>query len=163
MNDKIKPALIGGVLIGLLSAIPFVNWVNICCCLWAIVGGVLAAQFYIKTSPIQVSVGEGAMLGALAGVIGGAIYILVGVPVSLLVGTAVKSLLLGFIQNLDPQQVQLIRQQLMTPQSVLGEIVGAFIGAIFLVIFSTIGGLLAIPIFEKRKVGVPPPPPSYGG
>ena len=163
MNDKIKPALIGGVLIGLLSAIPIVNLVNICCCLWAIVGGVLAAQIYIKTSPTQVSVGEGAMLGAIAGVIGGAIYVVVGVPVTLLVGTSIKTLLLGFVENLDPRQAQLIRQQIMAPQTVVGEVVRAFIGAIFLVIFSTIGGLLAIPIFEKRKAGVPPPPPSYGG
>ena len=163
MNDKIKPAVIGGVVLGLLSIIPIVNWVNICCCLWAILGGALAAHLYIKNSPTQVSVGEGAMLGAMAGAVGGVIAVVVGVPVNLLVGTAVQSLLFSFVQNVDPRQADMIRQQMMAPQTIVGEIVRGIIGAIFLVIFSTIGGLLAIPIFEKRKAGAPPPPPSYGG
>ena len=159
MNDKIKPAAIGGVIVGLLSVIPIVNWVNFCCCLWAIVGGGLAAHFYIKSSPTQVSVGEGAMLGALAGVIGGLIYLVLGVPVNLLVGRAVAELFINFAENFNPQ----LRDQILAPQNVVGEIVRGFIGAIFLVAFSTVGGLLAIPIFEKRKVAVPPPPPqSYG-
>src|SRR5437588_622051 len=51
MNDKMKPALIGGVILGILSAIPFVNIPNICCCAWAIVGGIIAANIYIKNSP----------------------------------------------------------------------------------------------------------------
>jgi hypothetical protein len=162
MNDKIKPAVIGGVVLGLLSVIPIVNWVNFCCCLWAIAGGVLAAQLYIKNSPTQVSVGEGAMLGAIAGVIGGAIYVVVGVPVNLLVGGAVAGLFMSLAENFNPEQADMIRRQMMAPQNIVGEIVRGFIGAIFLVIFSTVGGLLAIPIFEKRKAGAPPPPPSYG-
>jgi hypothetical protein len=44
MNDKLKPAIIGGVVLGLLSVIPFVNFANACCCLWAIVGGLLATS-----------------------------------------------------------------------------------------------------------------------
>jgi hypothetical protein len=162
MNDKIKPAAIGGVLLGLLSVIPIVNWVNFCCCLWAIVGGALAAQLYIKNSPTPVSVGEGAMLGAIAGVIGGVISLVVGIPVNLLVGQAVAGLLVNVAGSIDPQQAEALRQQIMAPQNIVQEIIRGFIGAIFLVIFSTVGGLLAIPIFEKRKVGAPPPPPSYG-
>jgi len=162
MNDKIKPAAIGGVIVGLLSVIPIVNWVNFCCCLWAIVGGALAAHFYIKSSPTQVPVGEGAMLGAIAGVIGGIIYVVLGVPVNLLVGTATAELLIKFASSVNPQQAEMLRQQMLAPQNIITTIVQSIIGAIFLVIFSTIGGLLAIPIFEKRKVGVPPPPPGYG-
>ena len=42
MNNKLKPALIGGVVLGILSVIPFVSAANLCCCLWAILGGMLA-------------------------------------------------------------------------------------------------------------------------
>jgi hypothetical protein len=162
MNDKLKPAVIGGAVLGLLSVIPIVNWVNFCCCLWAIVGGLLAAQLYIKNSPTQVSVGEGAIVGAIAGVVGGAIYVIIGLPVNLLTGRAVAELFINLASNIDARQADLLRQQMLTPQNIVGEIVRGFIGAIFLVIFSTVGGLLAIPIFEKRKAGAPPPPPSYG-
>src|SRR5437764_1071229 len=82
MNDKMKPALIGGVILGILSAIPFVNIPNICCCAWAIVGGIIAANIYIKNSPAPVRPGDGAVLGAIAGVIGGVINLIVGVPTS---------------------------------------------------------------------------------
>jgi hypothetical protein len=102
------------------------------------------------------------MLGAIAGVIGGVISLVVGIPVNLLVGQAVAGLLVNVAGSIDPQQAEALRQQIMAPQNIVQEIIRGFIGAIFLVIFSTVGGLLAIPIFEKRKVGAPPPPPSYG-
>ena len=161
MNDKIKPAVIGGVVLGLLSVIPIISLGNVCCCLWAILGGVLASHLYIKSSPTPVSVGEGAMLGALAGVVGGAIYIVIGVPIQLLVGTAIASMLLNFVAQYNPGQVEMMRQQMLAGQTVPGTIIRAILGAIILLIFSTLGGLLAVTIFEKRKA-VPPPPPSYG-
>ncbi|PWT90882.1 MAG: hypothetical protein C5B55_09025 [Blastocatellia bacterium] len=161
MNDKIKPAVIGGVVLGLLSVIPIINLGNVCCCLWAILGGVLASHLYIKSSPTPVSVGDGALLGAIAGLIGGAIYVVIGLPIQLLVGTAVANVLLNFVAQYNPGQVEMMRQQMMASQTVAGAIVRTILGAIILAIFSTLGGLIAVTIFEKRK-GAPPPPPSYG-
>ncbi|HZB46508.1 MAG TPA: hypothetical protein VE360_14735, partial [Pyrinomonadaceae bacterium] len=45
-------------------------------------------------------------------------------------------------------------------------IVGVFIGAILVLIFTVIGGLIGAPIFGKGAgpaAPPPPPPPSYGG
>jgi hypothetical protein len=39
-------------------------------------------------------------------------------------------------------------------------IIAGIVGAIVLVILSVLGGLIAVPIFEKRKGDVPPPPPQ---
>src|SRR5918997_5101787 len=86
MNDKMRPAVIGGVVLGVLSAIPFVNMVNMCCCAWAIVGGVLAANMYIKNSTSPVSTGDGAQVGAIAGVVGAVIYLVLGVPLGIMAG-----------------------------------------------------------------------------
>ena len=83
MNNKLKPALIGGVLLGLLSAIPVVNLVNVCCCLWALIGGLLASYLYIKNSPVPASAGDGAILGALAGLVGAVIVVVIGIPIRL--------------------------------------------------------------------------------
>lgn len=164
MNDKLKPALIGGVVLGLLSAIPFVNWVNICCCLWAILGGMLASYLYIKSSPTPASAGDGAILGVLAGLVGAIVSFVIGVPVQLLVGTAINGILIGFIADMNPSQAEMMRQQMMAGQTIAGAIVNGLVGGVFLFIFSIIGGLLGVPIFEKRKGNMtPPPPPSTGG
>ena len=85
MNNKLKPALLGGLIVGLLSAIPFINY---CCCIWAIGGGLLAGMLYIKESPTQVPTGDGAIVGALAGVVGGLIYLIIGLPIAFLFGAA---------------------------------------------------------------------------
>ena len=41
-----------------------------------------------------------------------------------------------------------------------GGVVAGIVGAIVLIILSVLGGLIAVPIFEKRKGDVPPPPPQ---
>lgn len=163
MNNKLKPAIIGGVVLGILSVIPFVNWANICCCLWAILGGLLASHLYVKSSPIRVKAGDGAIVGALAGVVGAAILLFIGIPIDLLVGTAVSNLLADIIANIDPSVARQIRFQTAAGQSVVGVILRSFVVAVLLIIFSTIGGLIGVPIFEKRKDGQPPAPQNFGG
>ena len=50
MNERVQPALWGGVFIGVLSALPIVNFGNCCCCLWVICGGALAAHSASRTA-----------------------------------------------------------------------------------------------------------------
>jgi hypothetical protein len=160
MNNKLKPALIGGVLLGLLSAIPVVNLVNVCCCLWALIGGLLASYLYIKNSPVPASAGDGAILGALAGLVGAVIVVVIGIPISIIAGGITRELLIRLIENVNPGQAEAIRIQMEAGSTIAGAIVNGIILAVLLVIFSTIGGLLGVPIFEKRKGPVPPPPPQ---
>jgi hypothetical protein len=147
MNNKLKPALLGGLIVGFLSAIPFINY---CCCIWGIGGGALAAYLYIKSSPVPVSMGDGAMVGGLAGVVGGIIYLVIGLPIAILFGMAAMT-------------EQLSRSGVELPFSgVLLMIVSGIIGAIFLVVLAVLGGVIGVAIFEKRKGdGLAPPPPTY--
>ena len=148
MNNKLKPALLGGLIVGVLSAIPFINY---CCCIWSIGGGALAAFLYIKSSPVPVKMGDGAMVGGLAGVVGGIIYLVIGLPIALLFGMAAMS-------------EQLSRSGVNLPVSgALLMIVSAIIGAIMLALMATLGGVIGVAIFEKRKDGAAPPPPPAGG
>ena len=166
MNNKVKPALIGGVLLGLLSVIPFVNALNICCCLWAILGGMLASYLYVKNSPVPVTPGDGAIVGALAGVIGAVVSIVLGIPISYAMGPTMRNLMLGLVENMDRQQAELMRRQLeMSGDSIVAVIINALILGFLLLIFSVIGGLIGAALFEKRKGGAtpPPPPPMTGG
>lgn len=153
MNNKLKPALLGGLIVGLpsavLSIVPIANW---CCCIWSIAGGVLAGFLYIKSSQTPVSVGEGAIVGGFAGAVGGIIYLIIALPIALVFGMAMM-------------QAQLAQTGVDIPVSpFLLMILGGIITAIFLAVLATLGGLLAVPIFEKRKGnGVPPPPQDLGG
>jgi len=56
-----------------------------------------------------------------------------------------------------------MRAGVQLPAGVSGLLVfvlyGLFVGLILLVV-TIIGGLISVPIFEKRKDGPPPPPPS---
>ena len=164
MNNKVKPAVIGGVVLGLLSAIPFVNFVNLCCCLWAILGGLLASYLYVKNSPTPANAGDGAIVGAIAGAIGAVIYLVLGIPLAIVSGSAMRAVFINLMASIDPNQADLFRRQVEAQGDIAGVIVQSLIGAVLLLVFAVIGGLIGIPLFEKRKGGtMPPPPPDPGG
>jgi hypothetical protein len=148
MNNKLKSAAIGGLITGILSLIPFIST---CCCLWAILGGFLASFLYVRGSSTPVSTGDGAIIGGLSGVVGGVIYLIIGLPLTLLFGAA--------------QIEDALRQSgMQAPLSGIAlGIVGTLVVAVILVLFSTLGGLVGVAIFEKRKGSVPPPPPGFTG
>lgn len=156
MNNKLMPALIGGAIVGILSALFTViplPFVGLCCCLWSIGGGALAVMMYIKKSPTPVRIGEGAMLGAMAGLIGGVIYFVLMLLFGLIIGTSTYEARMSQYKDSIPPW--------MTGFAII--IMIALMGAIFLIILSTIGGLIGVPIFEKRKGGdAPPPSPPFG-
>ncbi|HEX9424031.1 MAG TPA: hypothetical protein VF899_12375 [Pyrinomonadaceae bacterium] len=162
MNNKLKPAIIGGVVIGLLSIIPIVNLGNICCCLWAILGGLLATYLYVKASPLPASPGDGAILGAIAGAVGGVIVIILGIPISIVAGGITRELFIRLMESVNPSQAEMIRAQMAAGSTVAGAVVNGIVLAVCLVIFSTLGGLLGVPIFEKRKRDSVLPPPPQG-
>lgn len=161
MNNKLKPAVIGGIVLGILSVIPFVNWANICCCLWALVGGALATYLYVKNSPVPATAGDGAILGVMAGLVGSVIVVIIGIPVSLAMSAIMSGIVSGFVEGMDPSQRDMVRTSLEGGATLAGAIVNALMLAVGLIIFSTLGGLLGIPIFEKRKGAVPPPPQNF--
>ena len=165
MNNKLKPALIGGVVLGILSVIPFISFANACCCLWAILGGLLATNLYVKSSPTPVNAGDGAIVGALAGVIGGVIAFVLGIPIDILMGPMMRNLMVDLVANMDPQQAEMLRRQMEASGTAIAPIIiQGLIVSVLLFLFATIGGLLGVPIFEKRKGGLPPPPPiNVGG
>jgi uncharacterized protein YneF (UPF0154 family) len=88
------------------------------------------------------------MLGGLAGLIGAVLYLIVGVPISYFVGAA-------------QMEEAMARMNVELPFTgfLLFLVVGLLIG-LFLLVLSVIGGLIAVPVFEKRTDAPPPPPPQ---
>ena len=145
--NKLKPALLGGLIVGVLSSIPLLNY---CCCIWGIGGGALAGFLYIKSSPVPVKVGEGAVVGVLSGIIGAILYWIIGVPIAYFITGG------NIDETLRGTGIQL-------PAGISGLLLfvvsGLIVGSLLFVL-SIIGGLLSVPIFEKRKDVPPPPPPQ---
>jgi hypothetical protein len=152
MNNKLKAALLGGLIVGVVSGvISMIPIVKMCCCLFGIGGGVVAGLIYIKGSPTRVSIGDGAMVGALAGVVGGIIYLVIDLPITLWMGAA---------------ELERTFSQYGSKMPFSGTVlilVSSIIGTIGLIILAAIGGILSVPIFEKRKDAIPPPPAAPGG
>lgn len=147
MVNKLKPALFGGLVTGILSVVPIISS---CCCIWAIAGGALASFLYIKSSPAPVSIAEGATIGALSGAIGSVIYFIIGLPLALYFGVA---------QMEDAFR----RSGMEVPLAGAAlALLSVFLVIVLLMIFSILGGILGVPIFEKRKnIAAPPPPQDF--
>ena len=77
----LQPALLGGVVIGVLSALPVINLAN-CCCAWILFGGGLAAYLLQQGRPAPISVGDGALVGLMAGAVGAVVWTLVSIPLA---------------------------------------------------------------------------------
>ena len=71
------PALLGGLFIGILSALPIVGLGNCCCCLWVVGGGALAAYLQQQNQPQPITLAQGVRVGLLAGVLGAFIWLAV--------------------------------------------------------------------------------------
>ena len=172
--SKVVPALVGGIVLGILSSVPFVTWGNICCCLWVLLGGAIAAKMLINRSPVYpVQSGDGALAGLLAGVVGSIVYLFIGVPLGLLVSQAGAPVFLEWVRNMsqDPnarEQIdQILRMQEQRGsfgQNVIQALISWIICSIVATGFAALGGLLGVAFFEKRKGGPPqgyPPQPPY--
>jgi hypothetical protein len=174
MSDKMRAVLIGGVTLGLLSAIPPISFANMCCCVWVLGGGALASYLYVGRSQTPVMMGQGAELGALSGVVGTVVSHSIGIPLGLILGESFNRFLVKVFDNFSPQAAEEMRKQLEIAQAQtfvqkLPVILAtAAFNTVVYIAFATLGGLLGVKLFEKRQMTLdntmPPPPPSdFGG
>jgi hypothetical protein len=157
--SRYQPALLGGLFIGVLSALPVVNTANICCCLWVVVGGALTTYLLQQARPEPVESSEAALFGLIAGLLGGLLYI--AVTAVMLSGAMGAELMDRFrdAMNSNPEIPAEIRDRMvtLTGSGALALIVAAITIPTYAV-FSLIGALIGLAIFKKK---VPPPaPPS---
>jgi len=156
MNERVQPALWGGVFIGVLSALPIVNFGNCCCCLWVICGGALAAHLRQQNSPLKIEAAEGALVGLMAGAIGGVIATVLSLPLQFLVGPYQRQIMERVLANPDmPAEARDALGRFGAGAGAAMTIVGMMITIVIDVVFGMIGGLLGVALFKKNT---PPPP-----
>ena len=86
MNSKLQPALLGGLFIGVLSALPIISVGNCLCCMWVIGGGVVAAYLLQQNQAGPISSSDGAIAGLLAGLVGALVSLVISIPIGLIFG-----------------------------------------------------------------------------
>jgi mannitol-specific phosphotransferase system IIBC component len=151
-NKMFKPALIGGVLLGILSALPIIGLFNCVCCAWVIAGGILAARLYVKDSPVAVTLGRGALLGLLTGFIGSIVSTIFSMNLIEQLRERMKTM-----PNVPPEtQALLDTLSNRSDINALMLIFGLIFTLIVFCLFAMLGSTIGVSIFEKRKVGTPP-------
>ena len=164
MSSKIQTAIMAGVLLGvalivialLTALVPALSPLGCCACLLPIGAGVYAVHGWVGKSPTAVQIGDGAILGAIAGAVGGVLYLIIGAPLAYFINAAV----------IEAQMAQMRQAGINIPGAGLAVVfIAGIISAVIYVILGAIGGLIGVPILEKRKdAGAPPPPPpGFGG
>ena len=163
--NKFQPALVGGLVAGLLSVIPFIS---LGCCLWGLIGGAVAAYMLIKRSPmVRVSNGDGAVVGMYAGAVGSLVMMVINIPVTLARWDQVVIAIQKAAENQnDPSAQESIKNfvAFMQNNSVAGALLIWLIFAIAVIAMATLGGIIGVAMFEKRRgEPYPPqgPPPGY--
>ena len=151
---RLQPALLGGALIGVLSALPIVGWLNTCCCLWVVLGGAIALWIAQSNHPYPVTAADGALTGLLAGLFGG----IIAIPLNILFEPIQRNLILRILDSTQADIPPQFRTMLENSggRGLIGHIFsGLFMMAIYAVI-AMLGGLLGVALFKKKDV--PPPP-----
>lgn len=154
-------ALLGGLFVGVLSALPFVKVAN-CCCLWIFSGGLLAAWVLQQNEDQPIGGGRGALVGCLAGVIGAFVWLVVAVAIEPIVGPLELRMLESMAPNAAdlPPQVQEMLDSMSDSGSAVLRFTFEFVGQLFTgAMFSTLGGFIGSSIFRPTSRAVPPPLP----
>ncbi|MBU7040104.1 MAG: hypothetical protein HXS45_04795 [Theionarchaea archaeon] len=79
MQKILMPALIGGVVGGILSVAPVISVLNCVLCLWIVVGGALAVYLVKRWNAIEgkISTGKAALTGGISGCVAAFIIVVV--------------------------------------------------------------------------------------
>jgi hypothetical protein len=163
----LQPALIGGLVMGVLSALPIISVGNACCCLWVISGGVVAAYLFQQNTTTPITPSDGALVGLLAGLVGALVQVVITIPIDLLVAPMQQAIVDRVLDmgTLPPEARDLLerygRRGAMTgAYFILARVVGLMFWVFVGGLFSTLGGLLGAAIFKKQTppgvIDIPP-------
>jgi hypothetical protein len=157
---KLQPALLGGVTIGVLSALPVINLAN-CCCAWVLFGGALSAYLMQQNHAEPIQSGDGASVGLLAGVIGAFVWLIASVPISMVMApfqSEMTARMMRDAADMAPELRGILENMSGAPVIGIGLIFGFFVMLVVSSLFGMLGGLFGALMFRKSPPPVVPPP-----
>jgi hypothetical protein len=160
-NAMLKPALLGALVMGVLSALPGVSLGNCCCCAWLVSGGAIAAYLLQSGAAQPIALGDGALVGLLAGIFGAVVNLVVSVPMNFLTGPFQRRLIQRLTES-QPDLPENLRQMVDNVGaggvSVIATIFAFVVMLVLGAVFSTLGGVIGAFFFKKKAEPIPPPP-----
>lgn len=155
-TDKTWPALTGGLVAGVLSALPIVSAGNVCCCLWVVAGGLAAAYLLQQNQAAPLTPGDGALVGLLAGVFGAIITVILSIPITLFIGPLERQVMERLADSAGVNLADYWTDATRPGMFLMLGCIMLFVGSVF----STLGGLIGAAVFRKPAqpgiIDVPP-------
>lgn len=152
---KLKAAAIGGGAAGIASSIPLVNLANCACCALVVGGGMLAVYLAMRGEPAaeKAPLGEGAMIGVLAGVAAAVVGAILAIPLAALVGDPMEQMrsIMEGIDGIPPEVLEALGGEDGDVGAALG-LMGFLFNLVTSVIFSGIGGVIGAAVFHKKPM-----------
>ena len=156
MGSRVQPAILGGLFIGVLSTLPVINIGNVCCCMWVLLGGALAAYLLQQHQPEAITGADGALIGLMAGIVGAFVGALLQIPVDIWFGPIQKEWIERLMQSQGDMPPQFI-EMLNRPRNAATVIADLIFRLVAYVIFGMLGGVLGVAIFRRKNA--PPAQP----
>lgn len=144
------PALVGGAVAGVLTAVPLVNCL---CCLWIIGGAMLASYLLAKNSTVSLSSGDGAIVGIFAGIVAAVIDAVVSIPFETLNREFVQKFmdqLSQFVEDI-PAGWEKWMERGTEGMSMAWFLLGLAVSAVIFAVFGALGGVIGASLFGKKK------------
>jgi hypothetical protein len=169
MSDQrpkmIAPALIGGLVAGVLSGIPLIGCL---CCLWIIGGAMLAAHLLARESPLSLTAGDGAVVGVLTGIFASVAKTLLDIPmqaINLGLGRRMLEWLSEQFGEAMPSGWESRLEQDLPGPGLAWFFLGLLFTAVVFAALGALGGVLGVSLFGKKAAAppappAPPPPPA---
>ncbi|NBB75233.1 MAG: DUF4199 family protein [Bacteroidetes bacterium] len=164
MPNRTQSVLIGGLVVGLLST-SVLGLINLFCCAGVIIGAVVGVWHYTDDHQITIPSGQGALIGALCGVVGA---VIAGVLNQILIVIGLdfaQAMQESMMQNfgMSADQLEQMRQMQRGQQGGLLWIIGGTLfNMVLFAVFGAIGGAIGASVFQKGE-GPPTGPPDGGG
>jgi hypothetical protein len=120
----------------------------------------LAAYLMQQQRPTPISVGDGALVGLFAGIIGAFIWTLVSIPLQAMLiplQTSILERAMSSAGDMPPEAREFLEALGSGPAMGVAAVLGFFISLFVCGLFAMIGGLFGALVFRKNA---PPPPPQ---
>jgi hypothetical protein len=163
-RDYLRPALIAGAVAGLLSGLPFIGAGNCICCLWIVGGAVAAVRLLAAATPGVLAAGDGAVVGALTGIVAAVVDALVSIPL--------RSFNLDLARRILDKAADLGTEmpagldEILSGSGVFSPgwfLIGLFVSAAMFAAVGALGGIIGVSLFGKKAAPpatTPPAPPA---
>lgn len=164
-SGYVQPALLGGLVMGVLSALPVISAGNVCCCLWVVAGGLTAAYLLQQNRSTPITSTDGAIVGLLAGVIGAGVQFVLSIPIGLLVGPMEREMVNRMLE-MSGSMSEATREALEAYSGrsdagffglILLRVISFFVTLVVGAVVSTVAGLIGAVLFRRTA---PPPIPD---